>query len=128
MPTFPQLKTSAVAQYPATRACQFQNQALRFVDGAEQRYRDSAGPIHRWEIRLDALDERQAVPDAERYSYIFLHPRRFFRKIFVLRQLSRYNDTLSLQVFAAFNIVFLLRLLFPEKISLQKYQAVLCRF
>jgi len=27
------------------------------VDGAEQRYRDSAGPLHRWEIRLAALDE-----------------------------------------------------------------------
>ena len=57
MPTFPKLKTNAVAQYPATRSIRFQNQALRFVDGAEQRYRDSAGPLHRWEIRLAALDE-----------------------------------------------------------------------
>ena len=57
MPTFPKLKTNAVAQYPATRSLRFRNQSLRFVDGVEQRYRDSAGPLHRWEIRLDALDE-----------------------------------------------------------------------
>ncbi len=57
MATFPKLKTSAVAQYPATKALRFQNQTLRFVDGVEQRYRDSAGPLHGWEIRLEELDE-----------------------------------------------------------------------
>jgi hypothetical protein len=57
MATFPKLKTGAVAQYPATKRLTFQNQVLRFVDGQEQRYRDSAGPLHRWEIRLDELDE-----------------------------------------------------------------------
>ena len=57
MADFPNLKTSAVAQYPAARSIRFQNQALRFVDGTEQRYRDSAGPLHRWRIRLDNLDE-----------------------------------------------------------------------
>jgi len=57
MATFPKLKTGAVAQYPATKVQRFQNQRLRFVDGTEQRYRDSAGPLHRWTILLDALDE-----------------------------------------------------------------------
>lgn len=57
MATFPTLKTKAVAQYPAGKAIQFQNQVLRFLDGTEQRYRDSAGPLHRWVIRLDELDE-----------------------------------------------------------------------
>ena len=57
MATFPTLKTNAVAQYPAKRTLQFQNQSVRFVDGTEQRYRDSAGPLHRWEILLDELDE-----------------------------------------------------------------------
>ena len=57
MPTFPTLKTSAVAQYPATKVLRFQNQALRFLDGTEQRYRDAAGPLHRWRISLDQLDE-----------------------------------------------------------------------
>ena len=59
MATFPTLKTSAVAQYPATRVMRFQNQILRFLDGREQRYRDSAGPLHRWEVRLTQLDESE---------------------------------------------------------------------
>jgi len=57
MPSFPSLKTNAVAQYPATKVLRFQNQKVRFMDGTEQRYRDCAGMIRRWEIRLDQLDE-----------------------------------------------------------------------
>ena len=57
MANFPSLKTGAVAQYPATRRTRYQNQALRFLDGTEQRYRDSEGPLKRWEIRLSELDE-----------------------------------------------------------------------
>jgi len=59
MATFPQLKTKAVAQYPATRAMEFQNQVLRFLDGNEQRYRDASGPLHTWVIGLDELDESE---------------------------------------------------------------------
>jgi hypothetical protein len=55
--TFPKLKTDAVAQYPATKVLRFQNQVLRFLDGTEQRYRDCAGALHTWKIRLDQLDE-----------------------------------------------------------------------
>jgi len=57
MPTFPTLKTGAVAQYPASRRLEFQNRAVRFVDGSEQRYRDCGGARHRWEIALQLLDE-----------------------------------------------------------------------
>jgi hypothetical protein len=65
MASFPVLKTGAVAQYPASRAFQYRNQILRFVDGNEQKYRDSAGPLHRWVIRLDQLDptELAAIED-----------------------------------------------------------------
>lgn len=59
MAAFPQLKTGAVAQYPATKHLKFQNQVLRFLDGTDQRYRDSAGPLHEWEIRLSQMDERE---------------------------------------------------------------------
>jgi hypothetical protein len=59
MANFPLLKTGAVAQYPATKSLCFQNQIVRFLDGNEQRYRDSAGPLHRWIIRLDWLDETE---------------------------------------------------------------------
>ena len=59
MATFPKLKTNAVAQYPATKTARYQNQALRFLDGTEQRYRDSAGPLDRWVIKLNELDESE---------------------------------------------------------------------
>ena len=57
MATFPKLKTNAIAQYPVARREQFQNQTVRFVDGSEQRYRDSAGARLEWEIQLSQLDE-----------------------------------------------------------------------
>ena len=57
--TFPKLRTNAVAQYPATRTVQLQNQVLQFVDGTSQRYRDASGPLQQWQIRLDQLDERE---------------------------------------------------------------------
>ena len=68
MATFPALKTSAVAQYPATRYVRFQNQTVRFVDGTEQRYRDAAGALHRWEIRLSELDEGEMAALEEFFS------------------------------------------------------------
>jgi len=46
-------------QYPATKAIRFANQIVRFVDGSEQRYRDGAGPLHQWVIRLSELDETE---------------------------------------------------------------------
>jgi hypothetical protein len=59
VPQFPVLKTGAVAQYPSARTETFSTRALRFVDGAEQRYRLFASPLHRWHIRLDLLDEAE---------------------------------------------------------------------
>ena len=57
MATFPRLKTDAIAQYPVARSEQFQNQTVRFVDGSEQRYRDSSGARLEWDIQLSQLDE-----------------------------------------------------------------------
>jgi hypothetical protein len=68
MASFPSLKTSAVAQYPARRSAAFRNQTLRFVDGREQRHRDCAGPIHRWEILLAQLDEDEVGRMAEFFA------------------------------------------------------------
>ena len=61
MATFPKLKTNAVMQYPATRNVRYQNQALLFLDGTEQRYQDGAGPLHGWEIPLSQLDEGEVA-------------------------------------------------------------------
>jgi len=57
-----------VAQYPARRAIAFRNQTVRFVDGREQRYRDSAGPIHRWEVLLERLDEGEVAKIADFFA------------------------------------------------------------
>ena len=57
MATFPTLKTDAVAQYPLTRRTVFQNQAVTFLDGSQQRYRDAGSPRLGWEIQLADLDE-----------------------------------------------------------------------
>lgn len=66
--SFPNLKTSAVAQYPARRATVFQNETVRFVDGRKQRYRDCAGPLHRWEVELAQLDEGEIARLAEFFA------------------------------------------------------------
>jgi hypothetical protein len=57
MADFPSLKTGAVMQYPATKSLQYSTQVMRFLDGAEQSYRDFPGVLRRWVIRLDLLEE-----------------------------------------------------------------------
>jgi hypothetical protein len=57
MASFPTLKTGAVLQYPAKRTLQFTTDVMRFLDGNEQRYRDSPSVLHQWRIQLDLLDE-----------------------------------------------------------------------
>ena len=57
MATFPKLKTGAVMQYPATRTLRFTQDAVRFLDGTEQRFRGSASALRSWAIRLDLVDE-----------------------------------------------------------------------
>ena len=59
MSDFPTLKTGAVLQYPAQKALRFSTQVLRFLDGSEQRLRDYSGPLRRWTIQLDLLDETE---------------------------------------------------------------------
>src|ERR1039457_3178188 len=56
---FPTLKTGAVMQYPAKRTLQFNTDAIRFLDGTEQRFRDNPSVLHRWTIQLDLLDESE---------------------------------------------------------------------
>jgi hypothetical protein len=58
-PVFPSLKTGAIIQYPATKNTQYTSFVVRFLDGSDQRYRQYAPPLHRWNIRLDLLDETE---------------------------------------------------------------------
>lgn len=61
MSAFPLLKTGAVVQYPATRGSSHSTCVLRFVDGAEQRFREHPGALRRWVIRLELLDETETA-------------------------------------------------------------------
>jgi len=56
---FPTLKTGAVMQYPAKRTLLYKTDIIRFLDGTEQRFRDSPSVLHRWIIPLDLLDESE---------------------------------------------------------------------
>lgn len=59
MIAFPSLKTGAVMQYPAQRGVQYATVALQFLDGAEQRFRNYAAPIHQWAIQVALLDQAE---------------------------------------------------------------------
>lgn len=65
MPSFPVLRTGAVAQYPLPRHTGYSTSISRFVDGSEQRSRNYPAPLRRWVIRLNLLDEGElAAVDA----------------------------------------------------------------
>ena len=55
MAMFPKLTTGAVTQYPCGRRLTYSTCVTRFVDGAEQRFRDLGGPVRRWVIRLSQV-------------------------------------------------------------------------
>ncbi|MCP5112756.1 MAG: DUF2460 domain-containing protein [bacterium] len=59
MSDFPQLKSGAVAQYPAQKSIAYSTQVMRFLDGTEQRFRHFGAPVRRWVIQLDLLDEAE---------------------------------------------------------------------
>ena len=74
MAGFPRLKTGSVLQYPAGREVRFSTRVLRFVDGGEQRFRQRAGGLRRWQVRLDLLDEGEM---AEMENFFFESQGRF---------------------------------------------------
>jgi len=59
MATFPVLKTGAVAQYPLGRGVRFSTQAVRFMDGSQQRFRLYGTGLRRWTLNLALLDEQE---------------------------------------------------------------------
>jgi hypothetical protein len=56
---FPTLKTGSVVQYPLQRHFGGRTGMLRFMDGSEQRFQDSAGPARRWIVRLNLIDDSE---------------------------------------------------------------------
>lgn len=57
MATFPVLKTGAVAQYPLDYGVRFSTQAVRFMDGSQQKFRLYGNGLRRWTLKLDLLGE-----------------------------------------------------------------------
>ena len=57
MATFPVLKTGAVAQYPLDYGVRYQTQAVRFMDGSQQKFRLCGVGLRRWTLKLDLLGE-----------------------------------------------------------------------
>jgi len=59
MATFPVLKTGAVAQYPLDFSVRFATQAVRFLDGSQQKFRLAGTGLRRWTVNLTLLDEQE---------------------------------------------------------------------
>jgi hypothetical protein len=59
MATFPVLRTGAVAQYPLGFGVRYATQAVRFLDGSQQKYAQMGTGLRRWTINLDLLDEEE---------------------------------------------------------------------
>ena len=59
MSTFPTLKTGVVMQYPARRGTRYSTVTVQFVDGADQRFRIYAAPVHQWVVQLSLLDQTE---------------------------------------------------------------------
>jgi hypothetical protein len=59
MATFPALKTGAVAQYPLNSGLSFSTQAVRFMDGSQQKFRLYGAGLRQWTLKLDQLDEQE---------------------------------------------------------------------
>ncbi len=59
MATFPTLNTGAVAQYPATYTLTYRADIVSFLDGSEQRFRNSPSVLYKWQIDLSKLEEQE---------------------------------------------------------------------
>jgi hypothetical protein len=57
MATFPVLSTGAVMQYPAPLMTGQGTQAIRFLDGSDQRYLTQSRTFRTWQVHLDLLNE-----------------------------------------------------------------------
>ena len=59
MASFPVLKTGSIMQYPARKAIVYGTGVLRFIDGKEQRTRESGSALRRWVVDLSLIDESE---------------------------------------------------------------------
>jgi hypothetical protein len=59
MLAFPILKTGSAVQYPFEVTQSGATDVLQFLAGDEQRYLTSPGPLRKWKIQLELLDEAE---------------------------------------------------------------------
>jgi len=59
MAIFPVLKTGAIAQYPLDSGVSYLTQAVRFMDGSQQKFRLIGTGLRQWTLKLDQLDEQE---------------------------------------------------------------------
>lgn len=59
MPTFPPLRTGAVAQYPLAHTSAWLNQSVWFLNGTVQSFPVYSRPLRKWSIQLSSLDESE---------------------------------------------------------------------
>lgn len=59
MAIFPVLKTGAIAQYPLDSGVSYSTQAVRFMDGSQQKFRLIGTGLRQWTLKLDQLDEQE---------------------------------------------------------------------
>ena len=59
MPTFPSLKTGAVAQYPLKVLEAFRTEEIGFLDGSSHRYSTGGTPLRNWFVSFERLDPRE---------------------------------------------------------------------
>lgn len=57
--TFPLLSSGAVAQYPMAVVTGQNVQAIRFLDGSDQRYLQQGRQFRSWQIKLNLLNEAE---------------------------------------------------------------------
>ena len=57
--TFPLLNSGAVAQYPTAVVTGQNVQAIRFLDGSDQRYLQQGRQLRSWQIKLTLLNEEE---------------------------------------------------------------------
>jgi hypothetical protein len=77
---FPTLKTGAVAQYPLEQSVRYSTEAVRFLDGSQQKFRLFGNGLRRWVVKLDLLDEQELsavidfIDQQESDSFAFTDP------------------------------------------------------
>jgi len=60
MPTFPNLKTGAIVQYPLTVQQTFRTESIAFLDGTSQRYATGGAQRRAWSIQFSDLEPRES--------------------------------------------------------------------